>query len=74
MLLDLPLLLVDCAAVALFVLVLSTVRKLLAHARQPRLSLPPGPRGYPLIGNLLDVPRKSPWEVYNQMAQKYGEW
>ncbi|EIM79655.1 cytochrome P450 [Stereum hirsutum FP-91666 SS1] len=72
MLLDLPLLLVDCAAVALFVLVLSTVRKLLAHARQPRLSLPPGPRGYPLIGNLMDVPRKSPWEIYNQMAQKYG--
>lgn len=73
MLLDLPPLLIDCAALALFVVVLNTFRKLLTHARQPRLSLPPGPRGYPLIGNLLDVPRKSPWEKYDQMARKYGE-
>ncbi|KAK7053190.1 hypothetical protein VNI00_003809 [Paramarasmius palmivorus] len=33
--------------------------------------LPPGPRGWPLIGNLLDIPAKHPWKICVEWAQKY---
>ena len=39
-----------------------------------RLPLPPGPRPLPLIGNVLDIPRKKESLVYSQMAQRYGAY
>lgn len=33
---------------------------------------PPGPKPLPLIGNLLDVPSKRPWEGYRELSLKYG--
>lgn len=34
---------------------------------------PPGPKGWPLIGNLLDTPKSgSEWVAYHQMCKKYG--
>ncbi|KAF9044364.1 putative CyP450 monooxygenase [Panaeolus papilionaceus] len=38
-----------------------------------RLPYPPGPRGYPLIGSLLDVPTEKPWLVYNKWGKSYGD-
>ncbi|KAI0092431.1 CyP450 monooxygenase [Irpex rosettiformis] len=36
--------------------------------------LPPGPRGLPVIGNLLDLPNTDqPWKVYDDWAQTYGD-
>ncbi|TFK89697.1 cytochrome P450 [Polyporus arcularius HHB13444] len=35
--------------------------------------LPPGPRPLPVIGNLLDIPRVRPWEVYRELSRKYGK-
>ncbi|KAH6891595.1 cytochrome P450 [Coprinopsis sp. MPI-PUGE-AT-0042] len=35
--------------------------------------LPPGPRGYPLIGNALDIPSEHPWETYRDWSKKYGD-
>ncbi|KAH6899256.1 O-methylsterigmatocystin oxidoreductase [Coprinopsis sp. MPI-PUGE-AT-0042] len=43
-----------------------------SHKRQ-RLPLPPGPRGLPLIGNLLDIPQDKPWKVYSEWAGQYGD-
>ena len=38
------------------------------------LPLPPGPKGYPLIGNLFDFPLANPWLVYQKWCDIYGEY
>ena len=44
------------------------------HHRLRGFHLPPGPRGWPIIGSLLDVPSgERPWLVYYKWAQKYGK-
>jgi hypothetical protein len=40
--------------------------------RRRGLSLPPGPPGYPLIGNVLELPRVREWETYAQWSKQYG--
>jgi hypothetical protein len=37
-----------------------------------QLPLPPGPKGLPLIGNVLQLPSEEPWKVYHQWGQQYG--
>ena len=37
------------------------------------LPLPPGPKGYPLIGNLFDMPISKAWVVYDEWRKTYGE-
>ncbi|KAJ7167251.1 cytochrome P450 [Mycena crocata] len=39
------------------------------HYRR-KASLPPGPKGLPLIGNLFDVPKKQEWLTYIEMSRK----
>ncbi|KAG6861527.1 hypothetical protein C0995_015260 [Termitomyces sp. Mi166 len=34
---------------------------------------PPGPKGYPIIGNLLDIPTSFQWKTYTRWAKKYGD-
>ncbi|CAL1701205.1 unnamed protein product [Somion occarium] len=36
------------------------------------LPLPPGPKGYPLIGNMLDMPAVAPWKTYQEWHGVYG--
>ena len=36
---------------------------------------PPGPKGYPVIGNVLDIPQDVPlWKALMSMVEKYSEW
>lgn len=35
--------------------------------------LPPGPRGLPLIGNLLDMPSDNEWFTFAQWGKEYGK-
>ena len=40
------------------------------------LPLPPGPPGWPLVGNLFDIPMECPWLAYRDLGRRYsnGGW
>jgi len=60
---------VDFLAIFVFLHVLFAFRD---HQRRRGLPYPPGPRCWPAIGNLLDVPKLSPWLSYAHMSKKHG--
>jgi len=35
--------------------------------------LPPGPKGLPILGNVLDVPAVRQWETFRDWGNQYGE-
>ena len=56
-----------CAAVSL-----ALIRKWQKNRSRP--PYPPGPKGYPLIGNVLDVPQDIPaWKTFITLAQNSGK-
>ena len=51
------------------VLILALVRKW----KNPTLPYPPGPKGYPILGNVLDLTTSVPiWEDMTSLANRYG--
>ena len=41
-------------------------------ARRGCRPLPPGPRPLPVLGNLLDIPKRHPWRGYKEYSKQYG--
>ena len=50
-----------------------TLLRRLKSKRNTSLSLPPGPDGLPLIGNILDSRNDDMWETARRWGEKYGE-
>ena len=40
--------------------------------RRSRSRLPPGPKGYPILGNLLELPPTHVWEKCTDWGRQYG--
>ena len=60
-------------AIALFFAsVVFLIRFLYKRASQ-RHSLPPGPPGWPLVGNIMDIPTDYNWRGYAELGNKYGK-
>ena len=45
---------------------------LFRRTRRITTQFPPGPRGLPLIGNLLDMPSQKEWLTFAKWGEKYG--
>lgn len=41
--------------------------------RPRRLPLPPGPKGLPLVGNVLDMPKEQEWLTFAKWGEKWGK-
>ncbi|KAJ7664865.1 cytochrome P450 [Mycena rosella] len=42
------------------------------YTRKATLPLPPGPKGWPLIGNVFDMPKSHSWKLFAQWGDVYG--
>ena len=62
-------LLINALAFSLFLYLLAIFR---SYKRRRGLPYPPGPPSRPIIGNLLDIPKDTPWTVYADISKKYG--
>ena len=60
-------------ASVLYPLVLCTPIVILAlKQKKPAVPYPPGPKGYPILGNVLDLPTSVPiWESFTSLANTH---
>ena len=45
----------------------------LLFSRRRALPVPPGPKGLPFVGNVLDMPVTQEWTAFAEWAKHYGE-
>ena len=62
----------DSSTLCLALLVVYLVYLIYRALISPKAHYPPGPRSYPIIGNLLDVPPAFQEITFTNLAKKYG--
>ncbi|KZS88902.1 cytochrome P450 [Sistotremastrum niveocremeum HHB9708] len=58
---------------ALCLAALVAFKTLFTNYSRRRLSLPPGPKPFPIVGNLLQFPKELPWQKFRQWGLEYGD-
>jgi hypothetical protein len=58
--------------VGLWLVLFSLFWKALSHFSRTSHPYPPGPKGWPIIGNLLDMPKGRTQPVFMRLSKKYG--
>lgn len=58
-------------AIAIGILCCSIVLCVARYVTSPYRKLPPGPRGYPIIGNILEF-QQQPWLKFAEWRKLYG--
>ncbi|KAI0331358.1 CyP450 monooxygenase [Cubamyces sp. BRFM 1775] len=61
---------IDALAIVLACIVFVSIRNRVVRKGLP---LPPGPRGLPIIGNALDIPKERPWLAFRDLSAKHGD-
>lgn len=64
---------VDILVLVICGLALGAFSSLYKQKRPSNVTLPPGPKPLPLIGNILDMPRKDDRLVITHWGKQYGE-
>lgn len=58
--------------IAISLFAIYTIVAFYKRTASPQPKLPPGPKPWPIIGNLLDVPLSRSWETYAHWQKIYG--
>lgn len=57
----------------LFVIVAAFIWVLYLYINRSAGPLPPGPKGWPIIGNILDMPACDEWVTFAKWGEAYGQ-
>ena len=56
--------------IALILFAVYVLKYLIFQSKSP--SLPPGPKGLPLVGNIFDMPSEKEWLTFAKWGETYG--